>query len=159
MIRYYFWLPFSFVLGNQKHNIVSLDVYLTSFQYCFLFTIARLGPTNMAAVNSRDLQKPLAENNRIRYPVLFSDQCMEYVEVLKDVLIKNNLEKIKEIELTCFADIYSLVEDAAGNWRPDKLKRDDFAGGLLSERMKNMVFQSSSERNNNMVIAGRYVDT
>ena len=40
-----------------------------------------------------------------------------------------------------------------------KLKRDDFAGGLLSERMKNMVFQSSSERNNNLVIAGRYVDT
>ena len=84
---------------------------------------------------------------------------MEYVEVLKDALIKNNLEKMKEIELTCFADIYSLVEDAAGNWRPDKLKRDDFAGGLLSERMKNMVFQNSSERNNNMVIAGRYVDT
>ena len=27
---------------------------------------------------------------------------MEYVEVLKDALIKNNLEKIKEIELTCF---------------------------------------------------------
>ena len=52
---------------------------------------------------------------------------MEYVEVLKDALIKNNLVKIKEIELTCFADIYSLVEDAAGNWRPDKLKRDDFA--------------------------------
>ena len=30
-----------------------------------------MGPTNMAAVNSRELQKPLAENNRIRYPVLF----------------------------------------------------------------------------------------
>ena len=68
---------------------------------------------------------------------------MEYVEVLKDALIKNKLEKIKEIELTCFADIYSLVVDAAGNWRPDKLKRDDFAIGV------------SSERNNNMVIAGR----
>ena len=51
---------------------------------------------------------------------------MEYVEVLKYALIKNNLENLKEIELTCFADIYSLVEDAAGNWRPDKLKRDDF---------------------------------
>ena len=73
-LHYYFWLPFSFPLGNQMHNIVPLDVYLTSFQYCFLFTIARLGPTNMAAVNSRELQKPLAENNRMRYPVLFWDQ-------------------------------------------------------------------------------------
>ena len=66
---------------------------------------------------------------------------MEYVEVLKDTLIKKiTWKKIKEIELTCFADIYSLVEDAAGNWRPDKLKRDNFAGGLLSERMKKKGF-------------------
>ena len=75
-LRCYFWLPFSFVFGNQMYNIVSLDIYLPSFQYCFLFTIARLGPTNMAAVNSRELQKPLAENNRMRYPVLFWDQWM-----------------------------------------------------------------------------------
>ena len=73
---------------------------------------------------------------------------MEYVEVLKDALIKNNLEKIKEIELTCFADIYSLVEDSAGNWRPDKLKRDDFAGGLFKVHPNGII----------MVIARRYVD-
>ena len=48
---------------------------------------------------------------------------MENDEFLKDALIKNNLEKIKEIGLTCFADIYSLVEDAAGNWRPETQTR------------------------------------
>ena len=45
--------------------------------------------------------------------------------------------------------------DVAGNWEPAKLKRDNFAGGLITERMKSMVFQSSESEQNNMVIAAR----
>ena len=61
-LRYYFWLAFSFVLGNQKHNIVSLDVYLTSSQYCFLFTfVSFVGPTNMAPIKKSRASKTMGQ--------------------------------------------------------------------------------------------------
>ena len=87
---------------------------------------------------------------------------MEYVACLKSAFTENNVNKIKEIENEVSSKIKFMIEETTEKTRYDFIKqRDHFAECLISEKMKNEMFNKSysdSQKQDKMVVAGRYVE-
>ena len=68
-----------------------------------------LGPTNLAAIKNRELQKPLAENIRMRYPDLFWDQWSRHMKLLFCVIISNHMKIFSNVDIPNHMKIFSCV--------------------------------------------------
>ena len=73
---------------------------------------------------------------------------------LKDLLRDNELLKIKDIKANCLKPINELIEQAKRVDAGD-LVRDNFAKGLLTESMMDLIF-NGCRKSDYMVIAARY---
>ena len=84
---------------------------------------------------------------------------MDELETLKSAFNKNNIDEIIKIDAAYSKKMWNIIEDSKGTWKSHDIRPDEFATGLISERMKTIVFKTSPlGRENHMVVAGRYVN-
>ena len=63
------------------------------------------------------------------------------IDILRDALIKNENEKIIEIESKCLYKIKVEVEKSSQYGESRNILRDDFSESLITERMKNLIME------------------
>ena len=81
---------------------------------------------------------------------------MTEFDILRDALVKNENEKVKEIECKCLQKIRAEIENNSQFREVRNIAHDYFSESLISESMKNLIIERLDKRNK-MVIAGRYV--